>query len=311
MEGRAASAHWTAVFATALACTLPSGHSPARAGPALAQYEIKEIGSTPGAIEIQSQNDFSFGNPTRRFTTNDDGELTADENSVSRQREGLEIEMGLTSFVKLRLGVEFEQERIDDPTTFGTANAFNALRFDSYGAETIWTLLPRKGDGFGIGVLIEYEQSAHADESSQLNVGPIFEWQNGRWSAAFNPILTKHFGGEGNDEGKRDNKIDFGYAARIMYRTSEQFAAAVEAYGTIDRIGSTGSPNNASRMFGDFDQHRIGPVLYWTFEDDDAKGDDEKNDGREIETTLGLGALVGLNENTPAVTMKLSLEVDF
>lgn len=275
------------------------------AGPAINQFEIKTLGAEPGAIEIQSQNDFSIGNPRRETRPDASGGIIADDNTITQQREGLEVEMGITPFLKARLGVEFEQSRIDDPRTFSSANSFNGLEFDEYGAETIWTLIPRKGDGFGAGVLVEYDQSAHSDEASTLTLGPIFEWASGPWSASFNPTIIQYFGGPLNDDGKRDHKRDFGYAAQVMYTFSDQFASAVEAYGGIETIGNSGDPNEVARLFGDFNQHRLGPVLYWTFE-----GDAVRN-GKRVETTLGLGALFGLNKETPDATMKVSLEVNF
>jgi hypothetical protein len=277
------------------------------AGPSLDQYEIKDLDTEPGAFEFQSQNDFSSGNPRRRVRPDGSG-VIADTNTVTRQREGLEVEIGLTSFVKLRLGVQFEQERIDDPGSFSDARRMGPLEFDGYGAETIWTFVPRKGDGVGAGVLVQWEQSPHSEEASTLTIGPIIEWQNGAWSATLNPTVIQYFGGEPEDK----NKVDFGYAARIMYRSSSQYALALEAYGGVERI-SGGSPSESERVFGKFNQYRLGPVFYWTFGDDDddmpvaSKAESE----RHVETTLGTGLLLGVNKNTPATTLKLSLDIDY
>lgn len=297
------------LIALAVSIAASAGATAAVAGPSLDQFEIKNLESVPGAIEIQSQNDFSSGNPRRRVLPDGSG-VIADPNTITRQREGLEIEVGLTSFVKMRLGVEFEQGRIDDPKSFSDAQRMGPLEFDGYGAETIWTVIPRKGDGIGAGFLVQWEQSAHLDEASTLTIGPIFEWQQGAWSASLNPTVIQYFGGEPEDK----HKIDFGYAARVMYRSSKEHALALESYGGIERI-SGDNIGEAERIFGKFNQYRLGPVFYWTFGDDD---DDDASSGnikeaaeRNVETTIGTGLLFGLNKDTPATTLKLSIEIDY
>lgn len=299
----------TGCFIAILPFVAIASRSVAVAGPSLEQYEIKDLDAEPGAIEIESQNDFSSGNP-RRGVRADGAGVIADTNTITRQREGLEVEVGLTSFLKLRLGVEFEQGRIDDPASFNEARRMGPLEFDGYGAETIWVVIPRHGDGVGAGFLVEYDQSAHTEEASTLTIGPIIEWQHGPWSATLNPTVIQYFGGQPEDK----HKIDFGYAARVMYRASQEYALALESYGGIERI-SGGSLSESERVFGSFNQYRLGPVFYWTF-----GGDDDDNESsakskvkseRNVETTVGTGILLGLNKNTPATTLKLSLDIDY
>jgi hypothetical protein len=101
-----------------------------------------------------------------------------------------------------------------------------------------------------------------------------------------------------------------------MYTLSPAWALALEGYGTVERIGSTGHPSESAEIFGDFDQHRLGPVLYFTYPLTGFSGsasnaspisDDDEGMGLDI----GLGLLAGLNSNTPDLTFKLSIEVDF
>jgi hypothetical protein len=82
---------------------------------------------------------------------------------------------------------------------------------------------------------------------------------------------------------------------------SETWTLTVEAYGTIDRIFGSGNPSESDLLFGDFDQHRIGPILYYNFK--------PAPDGPEV--AIGSGILAGLNNNTPDATLKLSVEVEF
>ncbi|MGA7117187.1 MAG: hypothetical protein WBY12_08330, partial [Hyphomicrobium sp.] len=76
-----------------------------------------------------------------------------------------------------------------------------------------------------------------------------------------------------------------------------------------------GTPGEATLAFGDHDQHRIGPILYYSYDfGRSLRPDPRRDDDGSIETselTVGLGFLAGLNENTPDGTLKLSVELDF
>ena len=281
--------------------------SPAFAGPAIGQFEIKSLDAVPGRIEFQSQNAYTLGNP-RRAVVEDGDEIEGDDNSVSRARAALELEYSFTRYFKTRIGIEYEKERIDDATSLNEVDDFDQLRLDEYAFEGILILVPRPKHGFGLGVVVEYELPFERGGVRTLNYGPIIEWTSGPWLATFNPTLIQFFGGETNEDGTHDDKTDFGYTARVMYRASDTFSLAVEAYGTVERVGNTGHPSEEALEFGDFNQHRIGPVAYFSFELGDAYA---LRQGYETEVTLGLGAFAGVNENTPDATLKLSLEVEF
>lgn len=283
----------------------------ALAGPAIGQFEIKSLRSKPGEFEFQSQNAYDVGLP-RRQTRTVGGDLEADHNSLPRQRHALEIEYGITQFLKARIGVEYERERREDPTTVREANGFEDLKLDEYEAELIWVLVPRRGDGFALGVVVEYEHPAESGGTRKFNYGPLVEYQSGPWRLTLNPMLIQFMGGERNGAGQRDEKTDFGYSARLMNRWSENFAVALEAYGSVERVGGRGGRSDEARLFGDFDQHRLGPVLYWSWVPG-GEGSHTHPFGRDrdSEVTLGLGALFGLNDDTPTASLKLSMEVAF
>lgn len=106
----------------------------------------------------------------------------------------------------------------------------------------------------------------------------------------------------------------------MKYEASDNLALALEAYGTIDRLGSSGNASESARAIGDLNQHRFGPVAYYTWnrptaagaKDDDDKangGKDDDDDGGSV--SLGVGVLFGLNENTPDTTLKTGLEFEF
>ena len=295
--------------------------APAGAEPFIGQFELKTLESAPGSLEFQSQNAWSWDQPSRQVASGPDG-LEFDENAVVRQRHALELEMGFTHSVKMRIGVEFEKERLDEPATIQEADDYDDLSLTELGAEVIAVLAPREGDGAGLGVVAELEGPVDQEESNHLTLGPILEYQSGRWFAAAVPMLVYAFGGDTEEGEETDDKWDFAYAAQVIYTFSDSWALALEGYGTVDRLGSTGHPSESAELFGDFDQHRAGPVLYYSLGFGGshgagslgaattlADGTGEEEEGATL--TIGLGLLEGLNRNTPDHTLKLSIEVDF
>lgn len=288
--------------------------SAVRADPAIGQFELKTLESGPGFMEFQSQNAWALG-PPRRKSSVVDGETIYDDNSVVRQREALEMELGFTRYLKMRIGIEFEEERIEDPASPDQANDFASLKLDEIGTEVIAILIPRDGDGIGLGTVVEFERPLEREEQMNLIMGPIFEYATGPWLLAAIPMLVYNFGGEPDEDGIKDDKWDFAYAAQVAYEFSETWTLAMEAYGTVERLGNTGQRGEAALAFGDHDQHRIGPVLYYSYDfGRSLRPDPVRDEDGEVETselTVGLGFLAGLNANTPDGTLKLSVEIDF
>ena len=279
--------------ATALALSFVC--PPAAAEPFIGQFELKTLESAPGSFEFQSQNAWSWGLPPRGIARDVDG-VEFDENEITRARYALELEMGLTSILKMRVGIEFEKERFDEPETVQQANAFDELSLTEVGAELIAVLVPREGDGAGFGLVAELEGPLDQEDSNTLVLGAIIELQSARWFAAAVPMLVHDFGGDTQGADRIDNKWDFAYAAQLAFALSESWSLALEGYGTVERLGSTGHPSDAAELLGDFNQHRLGPVLYYT---------------PSTTLSLGVGVLAGLNDDTADHTVKLSIEVDF
>lgn len=286
--------------------------SAASGGPAIGQFEIKSLDSQPGEIELQSQNAYMLGNPRRKTVVGPGGDIEADGNSLARQRNALELELGITRHLKGRIGIEYERERREDMTSQSDAHRYEDLKLDEYAVEVIGIIVPRHGDGIGLGVVVEYEIPAESGGAQTLTAGPIFEWAKGPWTVTLNPTLVQFFGGERNEAGRKDEKMGFAYANRIKYRWSENLDVAIEAYGAVERIGGRGGRSHESALFGDFHQHRIGPVFYWNFTPEFATSHDASGieDGEQM-VSLGFGTLLGLNDDTPSTTLKLSMEVYF
>ncbi|MEQ1718637.1 MAG: hypothetical protein ABL907_22070 [Hyphomicrobium sp.] len=301
---------------------------PAISGPAVNQFEVKDLESAPGDFEFQSQNAWSTGQPRRKSVQTAPGEFTYDDNSVARQREALEVQLGITDWFRVRLGVEYEQERLDDPQTFGQAESFAPLTFSEVAIEGVIVFVKPKKEGVGLGLLLEYGSPVNEPETpSQFYFGPIIEAHTGPWSLITNTVLVQYIGGKGepgHDDYVRDNKWDFSYFTQVQYEFSRSWSVAAEAYGTFDRLGTSGTPGAERDHFGDHNQHRAGPVVYYTFfpcppslaatglkgKAVDLSSDDGDGE-KEWSVSVGTGVLFGLNENTPDLTYKLSIEVDY
>ncbi|MEW8317455.1 MAG: hypothetical protein AB2660_19540 [Candidatus Thiodiazotropha sp.] len=274
--------------------------SAAVSGPAIGQFEVKNLNAEPGEIEFQSQNAHMSGNPKRELR-NVDGEVEYDDNSVTKQRHALELEFGITHRFKSRIGIEYEKERLDDPENPGEADDFNDLELSEIGAEIIWVLDPIEENDWGFGLVAEYEQPLEDEEASVLVVGPLFQLEREKWWSIINLYLVKHLGGDR----PRDEKVDFAYATQFGLVLNQDWQLALEAYGTVDRLGDSGSPGEEAELFGDHNQHRLGPVFYYTGGFGGGASDDESS------VSIGVGLLVGANDNTPDTTLKWSVEVEF
>lgn len=273
------------VAATLAAVALAASAGSAIAGgPAVNQFETKDLEAEPGNVQFQSQNAFMVGNPRRKSAMTPSGDTVVDNNSVSRMRLAQELEVHLTSFFRTRIGIELEKVRLDDPASFDTANAYDSLRATELQFEGVAVLVPvdKARGGVGLGLIAEYQHALVQGEAHTLFMGTILQAVSGPWSATTNLFAVRHFApAEHTDTGGvlRDNKWDFAYAAQLKYHHSAEWDFALEAYGTVDRIGNTGQRDEASQLLGDHDQHRIGPVVYRTFQ----------LGGEKVKHRLGLG----------------------
>lgn len=319
-DGRCVSFWYGAVLCLG---ALFAAASHANAEPAVGQFEVKDLEAEPGRVEFQSQNAHSFGQPQRqsRFDPSA-GERVYDDNSVTHQRHALELEASLTRYLRMRIGVEFEKERVDDPIDPGSANDFQALRFEEVALEGVLILVPVPEEGgVGFGLLAEFEAPTFSEDLNSIVFGPIVQATSGDWNFVANLTLVHSFGSGGAEaleEGERDRKWDLAYAVQLARTIDPHWTLALEAYGTIDRLGNTGTPGAPREFFGDHDLHRAGPIFYYQYEADRglAASEVEAGEGSEGEkegtvVSIGTGVLFGLNDNTPDATLKWSVEVEF
>ena len=268
------------------------------AGPSINQFEVKDLDSEAGNIEFQTQNAHSFSHPDRQYQTNDMGETIYDDNSIAQQRHALELEYSVTDRLRIRIGIEYEKERLKEPETVIEANDFDSLQLDELAIEAVYVFIPATEEQIGFGILSELQYAIEKEDPHSFVFGPIIESHSGNWSTVTNFTLIHSFGGESEE---RDNKWDLAYASQVMYHFSSQWQLALEAYGTVERIGNTGTRSEENKIFGDHNQHRLGSVNYYAF---DLGGDD-------IEAVFGTGLFFGLNNDTPDFTFKWSVEIEF
>jgi hypothetical protein len=320
-----------AVTALRLSFLLAAGA--AQAGPAIGQFEVKDLEVELGTLQFQSQNAFALRQPRRRLVETSPGSFEYDDNSVTRQRHSLELEAHLTSFFRSRVGIEFEKDRLDSPELVEQADSYGSLKLASAAIEGVLVIVPTKGQGLGLGLMTEFDHSLSSKEADNWFIGPIFQYDHGSWRLTADLLAVRFFSPV--EDGVRDNKWDFAYAAQLRYKYSETWSLAVEAYGTVDRVAGTGTPGEATLLFGDHDQHRIGPIVYYSYNLGGEKlfarkaggttgkaakgvgGNDDKpasvgdDDDDQPKAVLGVGLLAGLTPATPDVTLKWSLEIEF
>jgi hypothetical protein len=209
------------IFACLVAAT-----SASNAGPSVNQFEVKDLESEPGEMQFQSQNAISSGFAKRRVTQGGNGDLVYDDNTVAKERYALEMQMGITSWFRTRVGIEFEKERVDDPTSVARANAFQDLHLTGVALEGVFVFVPVKKEGIGLGLLTELDAPVRGG-TRQVYVGPIVHALSGPWSALANLMLVQQFGSPQRGLLPEDRKQDFAYAAQVKYDLSDAWGLAL------------------------------------------------------------------------------------
>jgi hypothetical protein len=134
----------------------------------------------------------------------------------------------------------------------------------------------------------EVEGAVHHDETNATTFGPIVQFGQDKASLILNPYFEKSFG-KNHEEG-----IEFNYQWQAKASMNERVALGIEGYGAI--------PDIAHAPSVDFQEHRIGPVIYY-----------EKELPGAHERVFGIdaGILFGLTEATPHVTGKINANFTF
>ena len=175
----------------------------------------------------------------------------------------------------------------------------------------------RKFDkGFGMGWYTGADFALRDDETNTLTFGPIVQFGTEKTSLTVNPLFARTFGQN------RSPGVDFTYAWGVKHELREGFAVGIEGYGVIPNIGH--SPGI------DFQEHRIGPMIYLqrelggrggtavpakglSIKDMTAPmtGGDAGKDAGGPKLNIEAGVLFGLTDGTQDIAFKLKGSITF
>jgi hypothetical protein len=187
----------------------------------------------------------------------------------------LEYTYGVTKWLSLSPLVDFDKPDGDD---------FHAT---VAGVESVWFPI-EVGKIVTLAWFTEVEGAVHHDETNSTTFGPIIQFGHDKASLILNPYFEKTFG-RNHEPG-----TDFTYQWQAKAAVNERLALGIEGFGVI--------PDIANAPGTDFQEHRIGPVIYY-----------EKELAGEHERTIAIdgGVLFGFTEATPNVTGKLNASLAF
>ena len=192
-------------------------------------------------------------------------------------RYSMEVEYtyGVTKWLSLSPLVDFDKPNGD---------SFHAT---VAGLESVWFPV-EVGKLLTVAWFTEVEGAVHHDETNSTTFGPIVQFGHDEASLILNPYLEKSFG-RNHEEG-----IDFTYQWQAKASVTERLALGIEGFGVIPDIGN--SPGI------DFQEHRIGPVIYY---EQELAGEKERT------FAIDAGVLFGLTEATSKVTGKVNASLAF
>jgi len=130
----------------------------------------------------------------------------------------------------------------------GDKDVDGSFKYGTVGTEHIITL--RKfGNGFGIALYGGVDVAVANEATNAFNFGPILKFGSDELSFGLNTFFTRTFGQN------RSNGVDFSYSWNVKREVREGFSVGIEGHGAIADIA------HAQGLA--FQEHRIGPVLYF------------------------------------------------
>lgn len=243
--------------------------------------EVEEAGVEKGEVEVVYEGSY----------TDDNGE------GVFEHEHEVEVEVGLFDWLKVGLGVAFEEEEGERDFEFSEIEA----------AATIALMDPEKnGFGFSLYGRISKEFAADADEpdEKEFALGVIAETEVNKILFRGNLFYISDIDAEADE---RFSGVEYAY--RISYQITDNIGLGVEGYGSHKDLDDPDAE--------DKNAHKIGPVIYFSTElgengDDEAANDDDDDDEEEgTGFEAQFGVLFGTNDDTPDVTLKWNLGLEF
>lgn len=212
--------------------------------------------------------------------------------NADRVRASYEMSVGygFTSWMKGGVKLNFSKPA-DEEFRLGTA-----------GIEGQAVLKKFEG-GLGLGFFAGLDFRVHRDETNTATFGPIVQLGTEKTHLILNPFFAKTYGPN------RDDGIAFSLSWAVKQEIREGFAIGIEGYSTVPNIGN--APGT------EFQEHRIGPVVYLERAISGArqggrglgiKDTRSVDDGKEVpgpKLGLELGVLFGLTDATQDTTVKI------
>lgn len=250
-------------------------------------FDVKGAEITKGETEIAVGTAFFSGYP-----------INAD---LLRNSSEVGIGYGFSEWWKAGLKIAFDKPVGGD---------FEAV---TVGAEVQFLL--RKGEGRAptIAWYMGVDAAVQSDQTNTFTFGPLWQWAlDDKTSFAVNTLFQRTFGDN------RENGTDFAYAWQLKREVREGFSMGLEGYGVLPTIGNTPGV--------DFQEHRIGPVLYFerslkrgdraapaqiSMKDSKAGGGDKGGDDAGPKLNIEAGILFGLTDATQDRVYKFKGAITF
>ncbi len=255
------------------------------ASPAMAgTFDVKTPDITKGETEVSVNTAFFSGYPVNAELLRHSAEIGVGYGFSDWWKAGLKINLDKT------IGADYQAS--------------------TAGIETQFLVRKLEGSNIGIGWYAGVDFRIADDATSTLTFGPIFQFGTEKTSFTVNPFLARTFGRN------REEGVAFSYAWQAKQEIREGLAFGIEGYGSVPNIGN--SPGL------DFQEHRIGPVLYFerslarsagamaksmSIKDAKSAEADKGPDGPKL--NIEAGVLFGLTDGTQDVTYKLKGAITF
>jgi hypothetical protein len=245
-------------------------------------FDVKGAEITKGETEIAVGSAFFSGYPMN-------AELLRNSSEVG-------IGYGFSDWWKAGLKVAFDKPVGGD---------FEAV---SVGAEAQFLLRKGEGRSPAIAWFMGVDAGVIEGSTNVFTFGPLWQWSiNDKTSFTLNTLFQRTFGDN------REKGTDFAYAWQVKREVREGFSVGVEGYGVLPTIGDTPGI--------DFQEHRVGPVLYFErslarsaapakVSMKDSKGAAPDADGGP-KLNVEMGVLFGLTNATQDTVFKFKGAVTF
>jgi hypothetical protein len=246
----------------------------ASASAAAATLDVKGVEVTKGESELSFD-----AAPQRGFPVNSDFLRQSYETSYS---------YGITSWFKLGAKIGFEQP------DGGKLDASYAV------LETQAVLINPSPARIGLAWYTGFEVGLNRDASEVLTVGPLVSLSFSKETTLLlNPLFQKSW--DPSTPG-----VDFNYAWQLKRTINDNVAVGLEGYGVIPDVGNAPSV--------DFQEHRLGPVLFLSHETGGGDSGRPMKLGSTAEPDKGggkvelqIGVLFGFTDATPDATGRAKL----